>query len=195
MFRIIEAASGHIIIDGIPIDSIGLADLRHRLSIIPQDSQIFEGTIRENIDPSKQYTDEQIWDALELSHLKNHVKNMGPDGLETMLSEGGGNLSVGQRQLMCLARVLLISSKILVLDEATAAVDVETDQLIQKTIREAFKERTILTIAHRINTIMDSDRIIVLDKGRVTEFDTPANLLNKKDSIFYSLCVEAGLAE
>lgn len=195
LFRIIEAASGHIIIDGIPIDSIGLADLRHRLSIIPQDSQIFEGTIRENIDPSKQYTDEQIWDALELSHLKNHVKNMGPDGLETMLSEGGGNLSVGQRQLMCLARALLISSKILVLDEATAAVDVETDQLIQKTIREAFKERTILTIAHRINTIMDSDRIIVLDKGRVTEFDTPANLLNKKDSIFYSLCVEAGLAE
>ena len=195
LFRIIEAASGHIVIDGIPIDSIGLADLRHGLSIIPQDSQIFEGTVRENIDPTNRYTDEEIWNALALSHLKDHILGMGSNGLETMLTEGGSNLSVGQRQLMCLARALLISSNILILDEATAAVDVETDQLIQKTIRNAFKERTILTIAHRINTIMDSDRIIVLDKGRVTEFDTPQNLLQKKDSIFYSLCLEAGLTE
>lgn len=195
LFRIIEAASGHITIDGVSIDTIGLSDLRHKLSIIPQDSQIFEGTIRENIDPTKQYTDEQLWNALTLSNLKNHIDSMGTDGLQTMLTEGGSNLSVGQRQLMCLARALLIPSKILVLDEATAAVDVETDRLLQETIRSAFKDRTILTIAHRINTIMDSDRIIVLDKGRVTEFDTPEKLLEDKNSIFYSLCLEAGLTE
>ncbi|KAK5781076.1 ATP-binding cassette glutathione S-conjugate transporter YCF1 PWA37_001997 [Arxiozyma heterogenica] len=193
LFRIIEAASGQIIIDGIPIDTMGLYDLRHKLSIIPQDSQVFEGTIRENIDPTHLYSDEAIWRALELSHLKDHVMSMGPLGLESALNEGGSNLSVGQRQLMCLARALLIPSKILILDEATAAVDVETDQVVQETIRTAFKDRTILTIAHRINTIMDNDRIIVLDHGRIAEFDTPENLLSRTDSLFYSLCSEAGL--
>ncbi|AAS54536.2 AGR047Wp [Eremothecium gossypii ATCC 10895] len=194
LFRIIEAAEGHISIDGVPIDTIGLTDLRKKLSIIPQDSQVFEGTVRDNIDPTKQYTDEQIWKALELSHLADHVKGMGSDGLDTPLTEGGKNLSVGQRQLMCLARALLIPSRILVLDEATAAIDVETDKVIQDTIRSSFNDRTILTIAHRINTIMDSDKIVVLDKGTVAEFDTPENLLKKKEeSIFYTLCKEAGL--
>ncbi|CAR25148.1 ATP-binding cassette glutathione S-conjugate transporter YCF1 [Lachancea thermotolerans CBS 6340] len=193
LFRIIEAASGRIYIDGLPIDSIGLRDLRHHLSIIPQDSQLFEGTIRENIDPTNEYTDEQIWRALELSHLKDHVKGLGKEELDAPLTEGGSNLSVGQRQLMCLARALLIPSKILVLDEATAAVDVETDQVIQETIRTAFKNRTILTIAHRINTILDSDRILVLDSGKVAEFDTPDNLLKNPESLFYSLCYEAGV--
>ncbi|CAL9730528.1 metal resistance protein Ycf1p [Monosporozyma unispora] len=193
LFRIIEASSGSIIIDDISIDSIGLYDLRHKLSIIPQDSQLFQGTIRENIDPIHLYTDEAIWRALELSHLKEHVINMGNLGLESALNEGGSNLSVGQRQLMCLARALLIPSKILILDEATAAVDVETDQVVQQTIRTAFKDRTILTIAHRINTIMDNDRIIVLEQGQVAEFDTPENLLNDSNSLFYSLCDEAGL--
>lgn len=118
---------------------------------------------------------------------------MGGDGLMTMMTEGGSNLSVGQRQLMCLARALLVPSKVLVLDEATAAVDVETDKVIQETIRTSFKDRTILTIAHRINTIMDNDRIIVLDKGKVVEFDTPEALLKNTNSIFYSLSKEAGL--
>lgn len=195
LFRMIEAAEGRIVVDRIPINEVGLYDLRHNLSIIPQDSQVFEGTIRENIDPTNVYTDEQIWRVLELSHLKTHVLNMSKDGLLTQLTEGGGNLSVGQRQLMCLARALLIPSKILVLDEATAAVDVETDKIIQETIRSAFKDRTIITIAHRLNTIMDSDRIIVLDAGRVSEFDTPKNLLKNRDSAFYSLCEEAGLTE
>lgn len=195
LFRIIEAAEGRIVIDGVPINEIGLHDLRHKLSIIPQDSQVFEGTVRENIDPTNQYSDEEIWRVLELSHLKTHVLNMSKDGLMTRLTEGGANLSVGQRQLMCLARALLIPSRILVLDEATAAVDVETDQVIQETIRTAFKDRTILTIAHRLNTIMDSDRILVLDAGEVREFDTPRNLLKKEDSIFYSLCSEAGLID
>ncbi|SCU86268.1 LANO_0C07338g1_1 [Lachancea nothofagi CBS 11611] len=195
LFRIIESASGQILIDGLPIDKIGLKDLRQHLSIIPQDSQVFEGTVRENIDPTHQFTDEQIWHALELSHLKDHIKSLGKNELETMLTEGGSNLSVGQRQLMCLARALLVPSKILVLDEATAAVDVETDQVIQGTIRTAFKNRTILTIAHRINTILDSDRIIVLEQGRVAEFDSPEALLKNKESLFYSLCQEAGLTK
>ena len=189
LFRIIEATSGEIIIDGVPTQTVGLEDLRHKLSIIPQDSQVFEGTVRENIDPTNQFTDEQIWNALELSHLKSHIVGMSDsnEGLNVKLSEGGSNLSVGQRQLMCLARALLIPSTILVLDEATAAVDVETDEIVQKTIRDEFKDRTILTIAHRLNTIMDSDRIVVLEKGEIKEFDTPENLLKNKDGLFYSL--------
>lgn len=195
LFRIIEAARGRILIDDVATDTIGLSDLRHHLSIIPQDSQVFEGTVRDNIDPTNDYSDDQIWHALELSHLKDHILGLGDDGLNTKLTEGGSNLSVGQRQLMCLARALLIPSKILVLDEATAAVDVETDRVLQETIRTAFKDRTILTIAHRLNTIMDSDRIIVLDKGQVAEFDSPSNLLKDEHSLFYSLCQEAGLTE
>ncbi|CCK71890.1 ATP-binding cassette glutathione S-conjugate transporter YCF1 KNAG_0I00990 [Huiozyma naganishii CBS 8797] len=193
LFRIVEASSGGIVIDGVRIDEIGLHDLRHNLSIIPQDSQVFQGTIRENVDPTETYTDDEIWRVLELSHLNRHVESMGPRGLLNEVNEGGSNLSVGQRQLMCLARALLVPSKILILDEATAAVDVETDQVIQETIRSAFRDRTILTIAHRINTIMDSDRIVVLDGGRVTEFDTPTNLLRNEGSQFHSLCQEAGL--
>ena len=192
LFRIIEASSGRIVVDDIPIDQIGLYDLRHNLSIIPQDSQVFEGTVRENIDPTNSYTDEEIWRALELSHLKDHILTMSNDGLMTHLTEGGSNLSVGQRQLMCLSRALLVKSKVLILDEATAAIDVETDQVVQETIRTAFKDRTILTIAHRLNTIMDSDRIIVLDNGEVKEFDTPQALMADQSSLFFSLCEEAG---
>ena len=117
---------------------------------------------------------------------------MSNDGLMTHLTEGGSNLSVGQRQLMCLSRALLVKSKVLILDEATAAIDVETDQVVQETIRTAFKDRTILTIAHRLNTIMDSDRIIVLDNGEVKEFDTPQALMADQSSLFFSLCEEAG---
>ncbi|CAK7896814.1 metal resistance protein Ycf1p [[Candida] anglica] len=201
LFRIIESCGGHIDVDNVDTSKIGLADLRHKLSIIPQDSQVFEGSIRSNLDPTDRSTDEQIWRALELSHLKDHVLKMYEEAdnkdelkskLEVGLSEGGSNLSVGQRQLMCLARSLLIPSHILVLDEATAAVDVETDRVLQETIRKEFKDRTILTIAHRLNTILDSDRIIVLDQGQVAEFDTPANLLKKKESLFYGLCKEGG---
>lgn len=204
LFRIIEADSGNIDIDGINTSTIGLADLRHNLSIIPQDAQVFEGTIRSNLDPTNTYSDERMWKALELSHLKDHVMKMmdetsseeGIDNaLDVKVSEGGSNLSVGQRQLMCLARALLVPSHTLVLDEATAAVDVETDEVLQETIRTEFKDRTILTIAHRLNTIMDSDRIAVLEKGELAEFDTPANLLKKKDSLFYALAKQGGVVE
>lgn len=196
LFRIIESFQGNISIDNVDTSSIGLSDLRHKLSIIPQDSQVFEGTIKSNLDPTDVFTSDQIWKALELSHLKDHVLKMYEENedegvataLDVKLSEGGSNLSVGQRQLMCLARALLIPSHILVLDEATAAVDVETDLVLQETIRREFKDRTIMTIAHRLNTIMDSDRIIVLENGEVAEFDTPANLLKNKQSLFYALC-------
>ncbi|KAL6013885.1 ATP-binding cassette glutathione S-conjugate transporter ycf1, partial [Candidozyma auris] len=203
LFRIIEAAEGHIEIDNIDTSKIGLQDLRHKLSIIPQDAQVFEGTIRDNLDPTGSYTDENMWKALELSHLKDHVLRMYEErdksneciksALDVKMTEGGSNLSVGQRQLMCLARALLIPSHILVLDEATAAVDVETDGVLQETIRTEFKDRTILTIAHRLNTIMDSDRIVVLEQGEVAEFDSPEKLLNNKNSLFYSLALQGGI--
>ncbi|AWU74051.1 uncharacterized protein C5L36_0A06450 [Pichia kudriavzevii] len=204
IFRIIEAVEGHIEIDDVDTSKIGLLDLRSKLSIIPQDSQIFKGTIRSNLDPVEQYSDEELWDALKLSHLDKHVQQMydeydskeeiGFNGLLVPISEGGSNLSAGQRQLMCLARALVKKNcKVLILDEATANVDVHTDSIVQQTIRSAFADRTILTIAHRLNTIIDSDRIIVLEQGRVKEFDTPTNLLKKKDSLFYSLCKEGGL--
>ncbi|KAK9365725.1 P-loop containing nucleoside triphosphate hydrolase protein [Lipomyces kononenkoae] len=194
LFRMIEPVGGFISIDRVNTSKIGLRDLRQRLAIIPQDSQAVEGSVRENLDPGSRFSDDQLWHALELSHLKNHIASM--DGqLLARVNEGGSNFSVGQRQLMSLARALLTSSKVLVLDEATAAVDVETDQIIQETIRKEFKDRTILTIAHRLNTIMDSDRIIALAAGRVVEFDTPQALLSNKNSMFYTLCSHGGLIE
>ncbi|KAI3406538.2 YCF1 [Candida oxycetoniae] len=217
LFRMIEAFGGDIAIDDIKTDSIGLFDLRHKLSIIPQDSQVFEGTIKSNLDPVDEFSDDQIWRALELSHLKDHVmkmyeqeiatattpqdkaveKDIISNPLDVKITEGGTNLSIGQRQLMCLGRVLLklSYSNILVLDEATAAVDVETDKILQETIRTEFKNKTIITIAHRLNTILDSDRILVLDKGQVAEFDSPHTLLKDKNSLFYSLCKQGGFVE
>ncbi|XP_048349117.1 multidrug resistance-associated protein 1-like isoform X1 [Sphaerodactylus townsendi] len=192
LFRITEAAEGGIFIDGIDIAKIGLHDLRFKVTIIPQDPILFSGSLRMNLDPFDQYSDEDVWMSLELAHLKNFVSTL-PDKLNHECSEGGENLSVGQRQLVCLARALLRKSKILVLDEATAAVDLETDDLIQSTIRTQFEGCTVLTIAHRLNTIMDYTRVIVLDKGEIVECGSPAALIQKK-GIFYSMAKESGLA-
>ncbi|XP_062549079.1 multidrug resistance-associated protein 1-like isoform X2 [Armigeres subalbatus] len=192
LFRIVEAAGGQIIIDGVDISQIGLHQLRGRLTIIPQDPVLFSGTLRMNVDPFGTYSDDQVWKALELSHLKTFVKGL-PAGLTHEIAENGENLSVGQRQLICLARAVLRKTKVLILDEATAAIDLETDDLIQKTIRTEFAECTILTIAHRLNTILDSDKVLVLDKGLVAECDSPQNLLADRNTIFHSMAKNAGI--
>nr|CAD7413218.1 unnamed protein product [Timema poppensis] len=192
LFRIIEPAGGSILIDDVDISQLGLHALRSRITIIPQDPVLFSGSLRQNLDPFDTISDEVLWKALEHAHLKAFVKGL-PAGLSHEVSEGGENLSVGQRQLICLARALLRKTKVLILDEATAAVDLETDDLIQETIRREFNDCTILTIAHRLNTILDSNRVIVLDQGRVIEFDTPEALLQNNTSVFHSMAKDAGL--
>ncbi|XP_039927054.1 ATP-binding cassette sub-family C member 2 [Hirundo rustica] len=192
LFRVLEAAGGKIIIDDVDIATIGLHDLRNNLTIIPQDPVLFTGTLRMNLDPFDQYSDEAVWKALELAHLKTYVQGL-PEGLLHFVSEGGENLSVGQRQLVCLARALLRKAKILILDEATAAVDLETDDLIQTTIRSEFADCTVLTIAHRLHTIMDSNRVMVLHAGQIVEFDSPEELLTKQ-GVFSAMAKDAGIA-
>jgi ATP-binding cassette subfamily C (CFTR/MRP) protein 1 len=192
LFRLAEASNGGISIDEEDIANIGLHDLRTKLTIIPQEPVLFAGSLRMNLDPFNIYKDERIWAVLKLSHLHDFVSSL-KDGIHHKVSEGGDNLSVGQRQLLCLARALLKKTKILVLDEATAAVDLETDDLIQGTIREEFKDSTVLTIAHRLNTIMDYDRIMVLDNGHIAEFESVKELLKNEDGKFYSMAKSAGL--
>ncbi|KAG2456469.1 MRP1 protein, partial [Polypterus senegalus] len=191
LFRILEASKGRIFIDGVDISAIGLHDLREKLNIIPQDPVLFSGTIRENLDPLGSHSDSELWMALELCHLKDFVQSL-PKHIHHEVAEGGENLSVGQRQLLCLTRALLRKTKVLILDEATASIDLETDNLVQMTIRKTFSDCTILTIAHRLHTIMDSDRVLVLDSGRVVEFDSPENLL-EKGGVFYHMVSEAGI--
>nr|XP_045598881.1 multidrug resistance-associated protein 1-like [Procambarus clarkii] len=192
LFRLIEAAGGHIEIDGVNISKISLNDLRKQLSIIPQDPVLFSGTIRLNLDPFGIHSDASLWQVLELAHLHEYVQGQ-PLGLQHVVDEGGANLSVGQRQLVCLARAVLRKSRILVLDEATAAIDLDTDDFIQTTIRSQFADCTVLTIAHRLKTILDYDRVLVLEEGGVAEFDSPDNLLADHNSIFSSLARDAGI--
>jgi len=187
----VELDGGSIWIDGVDISTVGLSRLRQSIAIIPQDPTLFAGTVRENLDPFEECQDADLWEALERAHLKEHIAGL-TGGLSFMVSQNGDNFSVGQRSLICLARALLRKTKILILDEATAAVDVETDELIQRTIRKEFKDRTILTIAHRIKTVMDSDKILVLEKGCVEEFESPTSLLQNKNSLFYNLAQQAG---
>ncbi|XVE50799.1 hypothetical protein DITRI_Ditri01bG0192100 [Diplodiscus trichospermus] len=189
LFRIVEPAAGHIIIDSINISSIGLHDLRSGLSIIPQDPTMFEGTIRSNLDPLEEYTDEQIWEALDKCQLGDEVRKK-EGRLDSTVSENGDNWSMGQRQLVCLGRVLLKKSKVLVLDEATASVDTATDNLIQTTLSEHFADCTVITIAHRITSVLDSDMVLLLSQGRIEEYDSPARLLENKSSSFAQLVAE-----
>ncbi|XP_068702097.1 ATP-binding cassette sub-family C member 4-like isoform X3 [Montipora foliosa] len=182
LFRLAEP-KGNIWIDSVSITDISLSDLRSSLSIIPQDPVLFSGSLRKNLDPFNHYEDSQLWSALEEVQLKETVSEL-PDGLEAELTEGGSNFSVGQRQLVCLARAILKHNKILIIDEATANVDHSTDALIQETIRSKFQSCTVLTIAHRLNTIMDSDRVMVLDEGKLVEFSEPYLLLQNKGGLF-----------
>ncbi|KAF9576285.1 hypothetical protein EC968_009259 [Mortierella alpina] len=192
LFRIIEAAEGSISIDGIDISTLGLTELRSHLTIIPQDPFLFGDSIRSNLDPFGRHTDTEIWAAIESASLKPYISSLS-EGLSTMIDNGGENMSLGQRQLMSLARAMLAkNTRVLCLDEATAAIDVETDNAIQQALRREFQGCTVLTIAHRINTIMDSDRIMVLDNGGLKEYESPAKLLADTNSVFYSLAKESG---
>ncbi|KAI9913446.1 hypothetical protein PsorP6_005192 [Peronosclerospora sorghi] len=182
LMRLVELDAGSIVIDGVDISKIGLHDLRANIAVIPQDPVLFSGTVRSNMDPFNRFTDDQIWTSVRRASLQHTVTT-----LDDAVDEKGSNFSVGERQLLSIARALLKRSRVIVMDEATASIDPETDRQIQRSIREELRECTALTIAHRINTILDSDRILVMDKGSVAEFGSPIELQCKPEGIFKSL--------
>uniref|UniRef100_A0A670KKY0 ATP binding cassette subfamily C member 9 n=1 Tax=Podarcis muralis TaxID=64176 RepID=A0A670KKY0_PODMU len=184
-FRMVDIFDGKIVIDGIDISKIPLDMLRSRLSIILQDPILFSGSIRFNLDPECKCTDDTLWEALEIAQLKNMVKSL-PGGLDAIVTEGGENFSVGQRQLFCLARAFVRKSSILIMDEATASIDMATENILQKVVMTAFADRTVVTIAHRVHTILTADLVIVMKRGVILEYDTPENLLAQEDGIFAS---------
>jgi ABC-type multidrug transport system fused ATPase/permease subunit len=205
LFRMSELSSGLITIDDVDVSSIGLNDLRSGISIIPQDPLLFSGTLRSNIDPFSTKTDAELYDALKRAHLVPSSSTYSAEpasgtqtpgasrfNLDTVIEEEGNNLSVGERSLVSLARAMVRGTKVLVLDEATASVDVETDSKIQETIRNEFKDRTLLCIAHRLRTILSYDRILVMSDGQVAEFDTPENLF-LKNGIFTEMAQKSSI--
>ncbi|KAJ3006603.1 hypothetical protein HKX48_009558 [Thoreauomyces humboldtii] len=212
--RIVPIAAGSIIIDGIDIGRLGLKDLRTRLTIVPQDPVLFEGTIRTNLDPMEIHTDQELWASVRSVGLVESLERADKAAqaasgdtttttaggassfsLEFQVQENGSNLSLGQRQLCCLARALLRKSRLIILDEATASIDYFSDALIQKAIRDNFKHATVLTIAHRLRTICDYDRVLVLADGKVAEYDSPSNLMDREGGIFSRMCGETGHME
>ena len=219
LFRFLEARSGSVYIDGIDISKITLHDLRSRLAIIPQDPVLFSGTVRSNLDPFEEHTDQELRDALGRVHLLSSAGTSGTatpanpvaangngsveppkntnvfNSLSSAISEGGMNLSQGQRQLLCLARAIVSRPKIMILDEATSAVDKQTDALIQRSIREEFQDATLIVIAHRLSTIADFDRILVMDQGKVAEYDTPKILIEKDNGVFKGMVESSGEKE
>ncbi|KAH8829370.1 multidrug resistance-associated ABC transporter [Flagelloscypha sp. PMI_526] len=207
LFRFVEAAKGRILVDGKDISQIGLSDLRSRLTIIPQDPTILSGTLRSTLDVFDEYEDSDIFEALRRVHLippsSTNVESEIEEGvnvnvfknLESPVSDGGENFSTGEKQLICMARAILRRSKVLVMDEATASVDYATDELISQTIRQEFSNSTILTIAHRLRTVIDYDRVMLLDQGQIVEFDKPSTLLKDSNSRFYNLCKATGKEE
>ncbi|XP_055357966.1 LOW QUALITY PROTEIN: ATP-binding cassette sub-family C member 10-like [Paramacrobiotus metropolitanus] len=186
LFRVVEIEQGAVSIDGVNLATLPLEQLRSRLAIIPQTPNLFDASIRENIDPLHQHTDEEVWAAIDLCDLRDPVGKLGGH-LDVMLGENGRKLSLGQKQLVCLARAIMTKAKVLCLDEATASIDYETDQKMQRTIREAFAHSTVITIAHRLHTVMDYDRIIVMSDGKIVETDSPSNLLRSPSSHFAML--------
>ena len=186
LLRLDDYHRGSIIIDGTNIDTIGVKDLRQAISVIPQESILFLGTVRFNIDPAQMYPDYEIWEAIRLVGLQETIDSL-PGKLDYTLNEEGSNLSLGQKQLLCVARAILRRSRIVLLDEATASVDVESDQKLQRVLRDVFSNCTVLTIAHRIHTIADSSRILVLEEGSAVEFDAPNKLMANPNSIYRSL--------
>jgi len=191
LMRIVETSNGQITIDGVDISKLGLKDLRRRVAIIPQKPVIFAGTIRTNLDPYGDHNDEALWNALSAVHLDKNIREL-PEQLDTQLTDGVSGFSQGQAQLFCVARSVLNKSTVVVLDEATAAIDAKTDALVQQAISKNFADCTVLTIAHRLNTLMHSDKILVMDSGVVKEFDQPLTLLDMPDGIFRSLVNQTG---
>ncbi|GAB2221955.1 hypothetical protein Drorol1_Dr00013151 [Drosera rotundifolia] len=189
LFRLIEPAGGKIIVDGVDISMIGLHDLRSRFGIIPQDPTLFNGTVRYNLDPLSQHTDSEIWEVLGKCQLREAVQEK-EKGLDSLVVEDGSNWSMGQRQLFCLGRALLRRSKILVLDEATASIDNATDMILQKTIRAEFADSTVITVAHRIPTVMDCTMVLAISDGKLVEYDEPMKLMKQEGSLFGQLVKE-----
>jgi len=190
LFRLVEPYEGRILLDGVNILELGLNDVRGRIAAIPQDPVLFSGSVRTNLDPYDKHSDVEIWEALSHVNLKEVVAGL-DGGISATVAENGDNFSVGQRQLLCVARALLRQPRVLVADEATASVDSETDSLIQKTIRREFKKCTVVTIAHRINTILDSTKVLVMDGGVVAEYDTVPTLMSRADSSFRKMVLES----
>jgi ABC-type multidrug transport system fused ATPase/permease subunit len=184
LFRILEAYSGKIYIDGVDISKVGLQKLRESITIIPQDSTLMDGTLRYNIDPINAYSDKEIIHVMQKIGF-DYILKQNKDGLDQKISENGSNLSIGEKQLICITRAILRKSKIIVLDEATASIDYKTEEIIQKALNELLSNSTMISIAHRIKTVMNADKILVLENGEIIEFDTPENLLNNKKSYFY----------
>uniref|UniRef100_A0A0D9WM62 ABC transporter C family member 13 n=1 Tax=Leersia perrieri TaxID=77586 RepID=A0A0D9WM62_9ORYZ len=189
LFRLVEPSAGKIIIDSVDITTIGLHDLRSRLGIIPQDPTLFQGTVRYNLDPLGQFSDQQIWEVLDKCQLLETVQEK-EHGLDSLVVEDGSNWSMGQRQLFCLGRALLRRCRILVLDEATASIDNATDAILQKTIRSEFKDCTVITVAHRIPTVMDCTMVLAMSDGKVLEYDRPMKLMETEGSLFRELVKE-----
>jgi len=213
LFRLVELNSGSICIDEVDISSLGLRDLRSKIAIIPQDPLLFSGTIRSNLDPFSIYDDARLWDSLRRAYLveghsgelseKRFLEGDDSSGtrtptsrfsLDTVIEAEGANLSVGERSLLSLARALVKDAKVIVLDEATASVDLETDSKIQYTIQTEFQDRTLLCIAHRLRTILNYDRILVLEAGEIAEFGRPIELFMKVDGIFRGMCMKSNIS-
>ena len=187
--RIVEATSGSILIDGVDIKTLGLADLREKITIIPQEPTLFEGTLRFNLDPVGSISDSELMRMAKKASLEDLV-NRDEKGLDQDIEDGGKNLSSGEKQLIWILRAILRKNKIVLMDEATANIDIKTEQTIQKLIHEEFTESTVLTIAHRLNTIIHSDKVLVLNRGQVEEYDDPQKLIEDKNSMFYSYAKE-----
>jgi len=193
LFRLLEAEHGRIDIDGVNISEVGLHRLRTSISVIPQHPTLFSGcTVRENLDVFGLHSDEAINNALKSSHLSEMISKL-PKGIDSIVAEGGSNFSVGQRQLLCLARAILSKNKILILDEATASVDKRTDQMLHESLHDSFGDATIIAVAHRLDTVIDHDYILVLGQGKVLEFGPPADLLNNKGGPFFTMVEDTGV--
>lgn len=192
LFRLLEAERGDISIDDVNISEVGLHRLRTSMSVIPQHPTLFSGcTVRENLDVFGLHSEEAILEALSSAHLSEVISEL-PDGIDSIVSEGGSNFSVGQRQLLCLARAILSKNKILILDEATASVDRRTDQMLHESLHESFGDATIIAVAHRLDTVIDHDYILVLGQGKVLEFGPPADLLRNEGGAFFTMVEDTG---